>query len=353
MTHAIDRNDLVYAEARARSRIIGARPAPLGGRGVINPHVTRFALADGTGLDVFHVKPVYYEDRAGFWRPLKEIAVHHGNRNIALLPGAMERASWRFLAWLMKRQRLLGSRLSFRYPYGAYWGIEPLELARLGTLTVYPDPAPETTTVDGYARNQNAVWATCHDAATGSTANDTNATMLVESDNGGGANFIIDRAFALFDTSPLPPNAAVLAGTMLSLYVTAKVNADNDGDDWISTVQSSPASNTAITTADFDQCGAVTGPTEGSGRIDVGSISTSAYNDFMFNDVGKPWINKAGVTKLGSREGHDAGNSAAAGENRITSSTAEVAGTTQDPKLFVSYSEFTGKVISLEQATAI
>jgi hypothetical protein len=96
-------------------------------------------------VDVFHVKPIYYEALDGSWRPMAEVCTHHGNRRIVLAPHAWGMIHPRFLQWLMKRQRLLGSALEFD---GGVLAPERLEFAL--TLTAYPDASPETTTMDGH-----------------------------------------------------------------------------------------------------------------------------------------------------------------------------------------------------------
>jgi hypothetical protein len=205
-----------------------------------------------------------------------------------------------------------------------------------------PDANPESTSVDGRVghNSTSAVWATVHDATDGTFADDSTATQVTAVASGlSGGNFYIMRPFYLFDTSTLS-GKSVTAAT-LRIYVAAKEDSDNDGDDWVNVVQSSPASNTALTTADYDQCGSVSNPTEGATRQDITGISTSAYLSFDLNATGLGWINTGGVTKLGLREGHDAINSAYAGANGtfnlIDSYMSEQAGVLV-PVLYVDYS---------------
>jgi len=328
----LDPNDVAFAEVRAASAILHGRPCPRGEGGAIHPHVSRFWLADGRLMDVVHVKPVYYETPAGAWRPLSEVCSHHGNRHIAIRP---DRVSWvhpRFLLWLMNRQHLLGSELAF-WSEG-YAGVQPRHLEFATTLTVYPDPDPETTTVDGEV-NHNGLFATAQPATDGIAAQPSDTTMRVR----GGASLIC-RLFMLFDTSALGASATSISG-VLSLRPNgagSKSNGDDDGDDWLNVVQSNPASNTNLTTADYDQCGsAISNPTEGATRIDFGSIVETAYNDWTLNGTGNGWINSTGVTKLGLREGHDCINSAAASTNAVLMRAADNSGTGSDPKLVVTY----------------
>ena len=336
--HRVDDNDLAHA-LRLGLDVVAAMPCPLDEAGRINPQVTRFALRGGQWADVVHVKPVYYQHASGAWRPLSEVCLHHGNREIVIRP---DRVSWvhpAFLVWLMRRQRLLGRELRFGGP--DYAGVQPRHMAFANSLTAYPDPNPETTTVDGFCYHNpvTAVWATSHDATASTNAYDNLGAVVIGCSMFTASNIVrFERFFALFSTGALGSGASVTAAT-LSVYPTSKSNGDNDGDDWLNVVQSSPASNTAITTADFNQCGAVSNPTEGATRIDLGLISTGAYCDWTLDATGRGWISTTGITKLGLREGHDCLNSAIADNttNTIDANDADAAGTSTDPKLTITY----------------
>ena len=99
--------------------------------------------------------------------------------------------------------------------------------------------------------------------------------------------------------------------------------------------QSTQASNTSLAIEDFDQLGT----TEGATRIDIGSITTSAYNDWTLDSDGLGWISKTGYTSLGVREGHDALNSATALVNNTTNEiVVNTSGSgSNKPKLVVTY----------------
>ena len=325
---AIHRNDIFFASARSPSPIIGAQPTPRGRGGKINPHVTRLFLADGRVSDVFHVKPVYYETRDGFWRPLSEITAHHGNRSIVLKPEAMYKSSLRYLRWLMKRQSLIGGLLEFGYPDTFYWGVQPRDLYAALSLTAYPDADPETTTVDGYVQNSGTSWSSVRDAAVGATANSSGITLRISS-----AALQITRAFALFDTSTIGDSDTITAAT-LDLYVEADViNGDNDGNDYLALVSSAPATNTALITADYNDIGA----TLYANTPDIGGLTADAYNTLTLTATGRNAINKIGVSKFAVRMGHDYIDHPAVAENTVAPSSADNSGTSQDPKLTVTY----------------
>jgi hypothetical protein len=218
------------------------------------------------------------------------------------------------------------------------------------TSTYYPDPHTETTTVDGTVRNDARVsWATIHDATTTTNTDGLGGAFPSETVSAypgtctysytANGRRIVGRAFLLFDTSAIPDTDTISEAT-LSVYVTATEDSDNDGDDWINVVQSSPASNTDLVGDDFDQCGSVSNPTEGATRKELTGYSINAYSDYALNSTGRSWISKTGVTKLGMREGHDCINSAmsiSSGANDIRNRFADYTGTSNDPKLVVTY----------------
>lgn len=350
----LDSNDVVFAQSQTQTTIpiVGGYPCPRGADHTIHPHVSRFLLADGQLMDVFHVKPIYYETPEGCWRPLSEVCSHHGNRQIAIRP---DRVSWihpRFLLWLMKRQRLLGSELSFDMP--GYSGVQPRHLQWADSLTAYPDPHPETTTVDGRAgRIGDASWATSHDTATATNYSSGDTGVYLYACLG---SRIIQRLYFLFSTAALGTGSVVTAATVSWVcYNSGFSNGDNDGDDWINVVQSNPATNTDIVAADYNKCGsAVSNPTEGATRIDMGSIThnDSTYNTWTLDATGRGWISVTGVTKLGLREGHDCINSAAAGDNICGFYSAETSGTTSDPKLVITYTPPTPKALNVTTSPA-
>lgn len=325
-----DPNDLAHA-ARLGLAVVAVLPCPLDEAGRINPQVTRLALADGRWADVTHVKPVYYETPEGFWRPLSEVCSHHGNRQIAIRP---DRVAWvhpRFLLWLMKRQRLLGTELAFWTP--GYAGLQPRHLEFAASLTAYSDPNPETVTVDGEIE-YFAAFATAQPAASGDFASPSDIKMRARVGATG-----IWRSIMLFDTSAIGVLASALSG-VLSLYESGLgiADGDADGDDWINILQSNPASNTDLAAGDYNKVGdTVTNPTEGATRRLLSALAGAAYNDWTLNATGNGWISQTGVTKLGFREGHDCINSTPVAVNTFSSVTADQGGTSQDPRLVVTY----------------
>ncbi len=226
--------------------------------------------------------------------------------------------------------------------------IIPEEFLDIATYPVYTD---DTATYysgagDGYiygvtpsdqgTAQQN--WDYVHGLATGTLAwylgNEDYTAYSTCSATGA----TIYRAFFPVDTSALPDNAVISAATFKA-YITTTSDGDNDGDDWVNIVQTSQNSTSSLVTADFDNCGAVTNPTEGATRIDITNISTGAYSTWTLNSTGMGWISKTGYTLLGLREGHDAINSKTANgvTNDIATRYSEYSGTSSDPYLYITY----------------
>ena len=205
------------------------------------------------------------------------------------------------------------------------------------TSTFYPDAGTGNTTVDGYCRMEDqASWASARDGA-GNNANATETTFRAASykDING---FSIYRGILTFDTSAIDTDD-VISSVILSLYVSAVSDTDNDGQDYMNIVASAPANNNNVVSGDFDSLGTTKFATD----IDLGDFTTSAYNNFVFNATGILAVEKDGITKLGVREGHDIEDVSIATDlptnnNMLTVVSADETGTDTDPKLVVVHS---------------
>lgn len=195
------------------------------------------------------------------------------------------------------------------------------------TLTAYPDPNVETTTVDGYIEDyENIGFSNQVAAATGTSANDSGANMFAQSTPDGGP-FNIQRIVTLFDTSALTSGATVSAA-VVSILGGGKSSTDSYS---VRLVATTPASNTALSTADWDQFGS----TSLANEITLASYSTSAYNDFTMTDLTA--VSKTSITKLGFRLTGEIAVSTPTGTNFIQAASADTALTTSDPKIVVTY----------------
>lgn len=332
----IDQGDLEHVR-HLGIHPVQAEPAPLGGKGKINPHVTRFKTADGKVTDVFHIKPVYYEAKDHTWRPMSEVASHHGNTKIVLKPRWADSMSLRFFQWLTKRQRLFpGKQLSVDTSLGFILQPEYYEYATDSTF--YPDPHTETTTVDGDLNvddvTLSGVWNTVRDKTSADHAYPTDATVNVFRTEYLGARYAIGRQVYLFDTSSIADGDTVSSATF-SIYLNAS-GGDTTGTCSINIVTSNPASNTDLVVGDYDRA-TKWGSTRLCDTDLANTTSKGAYKDFTLNSTGIGVISKTSVTKLGIRTNRDLDSSAPSARSYWPSPTADTSGTTYDPKLVVTH----------------
>lgn len=203
---------------------------------------------------------------------------------------------------------------------------------------------------DGEINKNDATtgWANVHDAASGSECLDT-AVDALTSDNtpgtretAGSDSYDIFRAGFVFDSSSIV-DAETVSTAVFSIYTTAKSDGDNDGNDYLAVVSFNPGNVADFDVADYNDFGA----TEWSNQQDITGITTSAYTDFTLNATGLAAVSKTGNTILGLREGHDILNDpcAVSTTTRVTTTFSATAGTTQDPKLVVTTTDFIPKVI--------
>ena len=213
---------------------------------------------------------------------------------------------------------------------------------RFLTSTTYPDPDPETTTVDGivYRNGDTADWSVIRGNTIGTAAVDTTATdafYQVEATATTNKWNNITRSFFLFDTSALTASATISAAT-LSLIGSSSSNSlsATAAQTAIHIVASTPASNTALVTEDYDQTGATS-----FGSFAFADFSTSAYNDITLDANGIANISKTAVSKFGAKAGADVNNSeptwGSTQDIRISGKFADTAVTTSEPKLTVTY----------------
>lgn len=212
------------------------------------------------------------------------------------------------------------------------------------TSTFYPS-------VDGRIYNTNSDWDSARSSASGTAQEGTNSNDIGTENNGGGSK-TIERGFFLFNTSGISDIDNVSSATF-SVVGSGKANIDDDGDDYMVVVVTSPNSTSSLSGADYDQIKGVDGNfplssgvdmQEQSSTIDLGSIvvDSSTYNNFTLNSNGISNISKTGFTNLGLVEGHDSLNndlSDSTSGNHFTVLFADNTDTTVDPKLVVEHTE--------------
>ena len=204
-----------------------------------------------------------------------------------------------------------------------------LMMPKSKTLTVYPDANPETVSVDGRISNSSAAsWAACRDALDGNDVSDAITAIILRTRLLTGT-YQAERGFLLFDTSVLGASVTISAA-VLSLAANAESVID-DNSDSIHIVSSTPASNTGLALADFDQVGSVS---FASKTLAAWNDGAGVYNDFSLNASGIANINKTGVSKFAVRLGTDLNNIAPTGLNYFGFRAAESASA---PKLVITY----------------
>lgn len=334
-------------------RRLGFEPAgfiacPAGEGGKINPHATTFLLKNGECVSVFSVKPIYYETIDGDWRPLDEVASYYGNHRIDLKEDWSDRMSLRYLSWLLKRMDLIHGTIRIPTPV-----LMPLSLfpkpghaqILMSTLTAYPDPNPETTTVDGQTKRQAAAggepWSNFRGGAGTASADSTSTDTFFQLNAYGGSPtgwYEIRRSIYLFDTSTLTSSASI-SSAVFSKWLNTK---DDTSTQYALTAEiaiPAPASNTALANSDFN-IASWTMTRQATG-IAQGSLSTGAYNDFTLNSTGRGNISKTGVSKFGIVHDKDLDNSEqtmdGAHQTSYVGTFADNTGTSNDPKLVVTY----------------
>ena len=180
---------------------------------------------------------------------------------------------------------------------------------------------------DGFvAMEAEAVYATARDAATGDTANNTIDIEVGNSEFAG--LYYISRGFLPFDTSGLSDAATVTAPCTLRLN-NANINGGTANKFYI--VSNTQASGTALTTADYDQLGAVDC---GDGLMDFTSLGTQSQT---LNATGRGLISLTGFTQLGLKHTGDFENTTPTGVHRADASSSNDVDAGDRPFLTVTY----------------
>ncbi len=215
--------------------------------------------------------------------------------------------------------------------------LDRIEIAAT-TTTVYPDPDPETTTVDG---------ETCRDSVTEAlgTIRTGNGNFARPTGNGNcgrlrgdpGGNYTnLCRGHFLFDTSSIADTDEITSSTF-SIWITSIGGAASWADTYgFGLVSTNPASNTDLVAADHQTVGS----TKYASDIVQSNVNTGAYTDFAFNATGISNTSKTGITKVSTRSTPELNNSEPSPDNGTQELNpncyyAEQTGTSNDPKLVV------------------
>lgn len=239
---------------------------------------------------------------------------------------------------------------------------QPVFVPGLTITTVYPDPNPESTTVDGRvgrSGGDNNTWATIR-SQLGNVADDSGAISdawtLQAGTNNGTYSDLNFRGIYLFDITAIPDTDTITAATVsfvISSMTTALGGTGSTNSAMVFT-SSNPASNTALVNADH-QAMETTTEYGRSGSQSTLTADNATYNDITINATGITALQTAqsgsNIYKGGIRSGWDQDNLApfsngatwGAGnpDSALQVRSADNAGTSQDPKLAVTHSAAT------------
>lgn len=234
---------------------------------------------------------------------------------------------------------------AFKFLWYLLHFIDSLKIPQLNfgfdTLTVYPDPYPFTTTLYATVGRiaVDETWSTII-AGVGNTmtfdiAVDINTTRASTTTN----QFdVLDRFEMLYDTSSLTPSASINSA-ILSIYGTSPgINPRTLGTPPIHICKSNPSLNTVVDPSDFQRFIDNTS----YANITVANWINGAYENFVLNTQGLLNISKNSISKFGMRSEWDITGSftgvwSSGAEVTWHFSTPNQTGTSEDPKLVITY----------------
>tara|TARA_R110002096_G_scaffold66682_6_gene162293 strand:+ start:15747 stop:17237 length:1491 start_codon:yes stop_codon:yes gene_type:complete len=207
-------------------------------------------------------------------------------------------------------------------------------------VTFNPDPSPETTSVDGVVKGSSTgSWATIvNGVADYASDSDASSRVMAEATASSNVYSQLRKLFFLFDTSSIGTGQQVDSAT----FGSRLDNQRSIGTMGLSTniYSSSPASNTAITTADYLQVGST--PFTDSPRLMSAESFDNPFVTQTLNAAGRAAIAMEGITKLAMSvvEAQESGSPTWASNNSaiLAVNMAETSGTANDPTLTFTYS---------------
>lgn len=288
---------------------------------------------------------------------MSEVLSWHGNRRIELKEDWADKMELAFLSWLLKRAELINGTVTIPSPYKMpiteKIGVPGKATIHFLTLTVYPDPDPETTSVDGDLNvddiTNSTSWATIIAQASSDYAlvSDTQCNFWRAENLG---RRVCGRVVTLFDTSALTASATISAAT-ISMYIQA-AGGDTSHSVNANVYTSNPASNTALVTGDYNRS-----TKWGSTPLcdtDVNNSTTKGqYADWALNATGLAAISKTAVTKLGFRTGHDINGTDPTARSYWPVYMADQTGTSTDPKLVITYTTNTAFTATVTETVTL
>lgn len=165
----------------------------------------------------------------------------------------------------------------------------------------------EGVSIDGSVTNDtDGTWDAIHDAANGTSADDSSADVYVTifaMPSNTGTYDQISRGIVLFDTSDIAASDIIDSATF-GMVVLTKYSSFSGSQRMVT---SAPASNTALATGDYG-IGTVA---QATSDILLSGITadSSTYTVWTLNATGLGNITKGGITKFGHRSSFDADDS--------------------------------------------
>ena len=209
---------------------------------------------------------------------------------------------------------------------------------------------------DGYILyDENTLgWDVVHDASAGESAVSTAIIGGVTRGSSIQALYRrILRGFIPIDTSGIADTDTISAASLF-MWPETKASQFTTDQTYLNIVLATAPTDatTALVTGDYDLCGDVNNPAEGSTDKQVGDFNTGSYNEWILNATGITFISKTGVTRFGIRSGHDIedvdpGQDAGSNDDSyIIFSESETAGTGQDPYVAVTAAAAGGLIMN-------
>lgn len=182
----------------------------------------------------------------------------------------------------------------------------PAVFKGINFATFRPDANPETTSCDGYAGRNNGGSETLAAirAGAGNDSSDTNTNLSLYTQASTVSNefAFLYRNLVLFDTSSLGAGFSIASAT---ITVTGNGKTNSIGSPDFHIAASTPASNTAIVNADYNQCQTTT-----FGNLTYANFpATGATAVITLNASGVSNISKTGVSKFSGQTSWDINNS--------------------------------------------
>ena len=169
--------------------------------------------------------------------------------------------------------------------------------------TFYPDQLPDTgpanTSVDGHAGRDSAGegWAAQRDGAGTASADAGAQPRFGIGTNGSSVWQSCYRSFLLFDTSSI--GSDTIDSATMEIVAIGRVNDFSVGQS-ASMVQSTPATNTALVNADYNQANWPANTKQATDKTLASfTVDSDTYNIFTLTVLTN--ISKTGVTKFGLR----------------------------------------------------